>query len=67
LLGNFKLHRPPSLPLHDNRAGCDMAALDHIVDDFLQLQWWLLAEQRRLPRQIVTFIVGQKGYTQPDV
>jgi hypothetical protein len=32
LLGDLKLHRPLRLLLHDNRAGGDMTALDHIVD-----------------------------------
>jgi hypothetical protein len=32
LLGHLKLHRPLDLLLHDNRAGGDMTALDHVVD-----------------------------------
>jgi len=32
LLSELELHRPLRLPLHDNRAGCDMTALNHIVD-----------------------------------
>src|ERR1700694_1855719 len=32
LLGDLKLHRPLRLLLHDDRAGGDMTALDHIMD-----------------------------------
>ena len=32
LLGDLKLHRPLRLPLHDNRAGRNMATWNHIVD-----------------------------------
>jgi hypothetical protein len=32
LLGDLKLHRPLGLLLHDNGAGGDVTALDHIVD-----------------------------------
>jgi hypothetical protein len=32
LFGDFELHRPLGLPLHDNCAGGDMTALDHIMD-----------------------------------
>ena len=32
LLGDFELHGPLCLPLHDNRAGAYMTALDYIVD-----------------------------------
>ena len=32
LIREFELHRPLRLPLHDNRAGGDVTALDHIVD-----------------------------------
>ena len=32
LLGDLKLHRSLSLPLHHNRAGCDMTTLDHVVN-----------------------------------
>src|SRR5437867_9336869 len=32
LFGDLKLHRPLGLPLHDNRAGCHMTALDHVAD-----------------------------------
>ena len=32
LFGDLELHRPLGLLLHDNRAGGDMTALDHVVD-----------------------------------
>jgi len=32
LLGDLELHRPLGLLLHDNRAGGDVTALDHVVD-----------------------------------
>ena len=32
LLCDFELHWPLSLLLHDNRAGPDMATLNHVVD-----------------------------------
>jgi hypothetical protein len=32
LLGDLDLDRPLGLLLHDNRAGCDPTALDHIVN-----------------------------------
>src|SRR6266550_3428041 len=32
LFGDLKLDQPLGLPLHHNRAGCNMTALDHVVN-----------------------------------
>ena len=43
LIGNLKLDRPLSLLLHDDRTGCNMTTLNHIVDDMRSSSLW---EQR---------------------